>query len=239
MSRIHVLIDILLFFLSSSSNALALRSTKRGLIHRILRRNNPPPHIVNQQAYIPDGLTAKEYAAIKQNEAKSKASKNFGAWGPRFQRTDRPDGDWMVLPELWTSGAALPRPPSSSSVSSSKTKTRYWNFTDLYAFIMACMVLEVAWTVSMLQNVSQLSVKKAIQVAFVSLFQRKLPGLAIWKASSIRLALSLVLTIPIRWSIKRVLGYPQSTRIVALASIVTVVSLAVGIASWALMLCQV
>jgi hypothetical protein len=91
----------------------------------------------------------------------------------------------------------------------------------------------------MLQNVSQLSVKKAIQVAFVSLFQRKLPGLAIWKASSIRLALSLVLTIPIRWSIKRVLGYPQSTRIVALASIVTVVSLAMGIASWALMLCQV
>jgi hypothetical protein len=234
MIRLHVYINILLFFLPSSANALVVKSEKRGLIHRIIHRNNPPPLIVNQ-GYVPDGLTAQEYTAIKQKEAESIASKNFGAWGPRFQRTDRPDGDWMVLPELWISGAAQ-RP---SSISSSSTLTENWNISIVFSFITACMVLEVMWTAAMLQNVSQLPRRTAIRDAFVSLFQRKLPGLVLWKASSIRLALSLLLTIPIRWSIKRLFGYPQSTRSVVIASIGTAVGLAVGLASWALILCRV
>lgn len=28
----------------------------------------------------------------------------FGMWGPRFAQTERPDGDWFIVPSLWTGG---------------------------------------------------------------------------------------------------------------------------------------
>ena len=31
---------------------------------------------------------------------------DFGAWGPRFKRSDAPDGDWMVQTNLWVRGFA-------------------------------------------------------------------------------------------------------------------------------------
>mmetsp|Transcript_25275 Transcript_25275/g.31148 ORF Transcript_25275/g.31148 Transcript_25275/m.31148 type:complete len:262 (-) Transcript_25275:68-853(-) len=54
--------------------------------------------------YVPDGLTADEYAKIKKAELEKNESMNFAAWGPRFARSGRPDGDWMVMSSLWTGG---------------------------------------------------------------------------------------------------------------------------------------
>lgn len=58
-----------------------------------------------QQSYVPDGLTLEQYAKIKNDELTKNRSKNFGAWGPRFQIVDGdPDSNWFNLPSLWTGG---------------------------------------------------------------------------------------------------------------------------------------
>ena len=54
--------------------------------------------------YVPAGLSQEEYAKLKKKESDEISKKNFGAWGPRFKQTDTPDGDWMVMPSLWTNG---------------------------------------------------------------------------------------------------------------------------------------
>jgi len=70
--------------------------------------------------YVPSGLSQEEYSKIKKKEEAELAKMNFGAWGPRFKRTDRPDGDWMVMPSLWTNGFnAQPRGGDSASDASS------------------------------------------------------------------------------------------------------------------------
>ena len=61
--------------------------------------NSEPP------AYVPSGLSKEEYEQLRKDEDMKLQSMNFGMWGPRFSPTDVPDGDWMVMPQLWTSGA--------------------------------------------------------------------------------------------------------------------------------------
>ena len=55
-------------------------------------------------SYVPSGLTEKEWNEIKRKERQELEKKEFGAWGPRFARSERPDGDWMITPNLWTRG---------------------------------------------------------------------------------------------------------------------------------------
>ena len=59
---------------------------------------------MNSKPYVPDGLTDNEYAAIKKREAEQIKNKDFGAFGPRWNRESRPDGDWMLMRSLWTRG---------------------------------------------------------------------------------------------------------------------------------------
>ena len=59
---------------------------------------------MNSKPYVPDGLTDNEYAVIKKREAEEQREKNFAAFGPRWSRQTRPDGDWMLMRSLWTSG---------------------------------------------------------------------------------------------------------------------------------------
>lgn len=54
--------------------------------------------------YVPSGLTKEQYASIRKQEAEEEAKKDYGAWGPRFLKGSRPEGDWMVMPSLWTGG---------------------------------------------------------------------------------------------------------------------------------------
>lgn len=55
--------------------------------------------------YVPSGLSRQGYEKIRKKEAANQAKMNYGAWGPRFKQTGVPDGDWMVMPALWTLGA--------------------------------------------------------------------------------------------------------------------------------------
>jgi len=55
-------------------------------------------------SYVPSGMTPEEYATIKNEEKKKMSKMKFGAFGPRFLMTDRPHGDWMITPRLWTNG---------------------------------------------------------------------------------------------------------------------------------------
>jgi len=55
--------------------------------------------------YVPAGLSEDQYAKIKKEEADQTAGKNYGAWGPRFDPSDKPVADdmaWMAMPDLWT-----------------------------------------------------------------------------------------------------------------------------------------
>lgn len=45
-----------------------------------------------------------------------------GAWGPRFAKSNRPDGDWMIVPSLWTNGFSNNAQYSSGSTSTSNNK---------------------------------------------------------------------------------------------------------------------
>ena len=54
--------------------------------------------------YVPSGLTREEYAALRERERREASKMDYGGWGPRFLKGDRPDGDWMVVPSLWTGG---------------------------------------------------------------------------------------------------------------------------------------
>ena len=74
--------------------------------NNMLTRRNGSSNKTNQEVkgYVPDGLTPEQYAKIKQQESDRQKKMNYGAWGPRFARSGRPDGDWMVVPSLWTSG---------------------------------------------------------------------------------------------------------------------------------------
>ena len=96
---------------TTSSDSSSDKLSKRALFQklRIRRRTKPQDTIVTPTGpatqYIPSGMTLEEYNALKQKEALEESTKDYGAWGPRFARTGRPDGDWMVLPQLWTMGA--------------------------------------------------------------------------------------------------------------------------------------
>ena len=74
--------------------------------------------------YVPSGLTREEYAALRERERREASRMDYGGWGPRFLRGDRPDGDWMVVPSLWTggfdsnAGGSAPAPASAQGSAS-------------------------------------------------------------------------------------------------------------------------
>lgn len=69
--------------------------------------SNPPPgyeFFQGDGSYVPNGMSREDYTKLKQEEIDKEKMKNYGAWGPRFKQTGVPDGDWMVMPNLWTAG---------------------------------------------------------------------------------------------------------------------------------------
>jgi hypothetical protein len=55
--------------------------------------------------YIPDGLTAEQYAKVKAADAAKFQNVDFGAWGPRWNKIGGdPQGNWFSMPGLWTGG---------------------------------------------------------------------------------------------------------------------------------------
>jgi hypothetical protein len=76
-----------------------------------LARKNAPDQIIGSElfpaagtSYVPFGLSPEEYAKIKRDEQAKTKSKDFASFGPRFAKTEKPSGDWMISPSLWTGG---------------------------------------------------------------------------------------------------------------------------------------
>jgi hypothetical protein len=100
--------------------------------------------------YVPYGLSAEQYSKIKKEEEDKMKKMNFAAWGPRFKRSDAPNGDWMVMPSLWTNGFnAPPRPPNGTEkpiVPTLVGETMYFLGKRFPAFLLGVILLDTLTT---------------------------------------------------------------------------------------------
>jgi hypothetical protein len=146
-----------------------------------------------KEPYIPSGLSAAEYKAIKDEEKAKLAKMNFGAWGPRFKRSGVPTGDWMVVPSLWTNGVDLRARPrirgSINSVDSAMSRLRTFGEQDGPGFFMAYIVMDMFGTAVSLCRATQLTLEQVIGiVAKLTLMNRRsLLEPLIWKMLGVKL----------------------------------------------------
>ena len=153
-----------------------------------------------QSAYVPDGLSEKEYMDIKQKEADAQAKLNYGAWGPRFNKSERPQGDWLLQPQLWTAGfSANNKDPLSSSGSRLYRLVLWMRFQIIPPFILGFILIDVLLTAIPLWNQapSALSIKRVASTFLTCLFRRKqlvLLGLNRWRMALVQMVGATALT---------------------------------------------
>jgi len=75
------------------------------------------PYSIHLPAYVPDGLTPDEWAAIQKRERQERESKDYAAFGPHFRRGKANAGDWFLQSSLWTRGVVEQRVNGKSNVS--------------------------------------------------------------------------------------------------------------------------
>jgi hypothetical protein len=117
--------------------------------------------------YVPSGMTLEEYQALKQKETLEESKKNYGAWGPRFARSSRPQGDWMVLSRLWTHGTVIgPSQPTTvggSSKSLAATTTTRRILDILPAFVLSIVLMDSLITaMTLYRTATELTLRKII-----------------------------------------------------------------------------
>lgn len=84
--------------------------TRRPEFSRLVQRMG----IDSQGRYIPDGLSEKEWADIQKRELAERESKDFGAWGPRFNKVDAPF--WAQPGSMFRPMTSLARTSTSKAV---------------------------------------------------------------------------------------------------------------------------
>lgn len=103
-----------------------------------------------QQPYVPQGLTAAEYAALRRKEAAAEAARDYGAWGPRFvSSTQKPPDNWFLSPQLWTTGVPPENVSSNYNKNNDMSKSTVVVMTlrrYLVALWMAAVIVQVLWT---------------------------------------------------------------------------------------------
>jgi hypothetical protein len=121
------------------------------------------------EPYVPSGMTLEEYQALKQKETLEESKKNYGAWGPRFARSSRPQGDWMVLSRLWTHGTVIgPSQPttvggSSKSLAATTTTTTRRILDILPAFVLSIVLMDSLITaMTLYRTATELTLRKII-----------------------------------------------------------------------------
>jgi hypothetical protein len=146
-----------------------------------------------KEPYIPSGLSAAEYKAIKDEEKAKLAKMNFGAWGPRFKRSEVPIGDWMVIPSLWTNGVDVrTRPTIRGGIKSvDGVISRLWTFGKQFGpgFFMAYIVMDMSSTAVSLCRASQLTLQRAIGIVAKLTLMNRRPLLEpiIWKMLGVKI----------------------------------------------------
>ena len=128
-----------------SSSSLSDESTAYNFIGLNTNKNAP---------YVPSGLSPDQYNQIKQEEAARLSKMDFGAWGPRFKRTQAPDGDWMVQTSLWVRGFQYngnnQQPPTEQERARQTKQTRQLTAAKvaMSSFLLAYLVLNVVLSTS-------------------------------------------------------------------------------------------
>ena len=193
--------------------------------------------------YVPSGLSIEQYSNLKKEEEEKRKKMNYAAWGPRFKRTDAPDGDWMVMPVLWTNGfrARSQRPAGEismkSMVSTSVGETACFLRGLFPALFLAIILLETLATAFVLSRTYNLMSKLAtLTLLRPESWNGGFSIAAVMKALALKLSVSaamipatsrLLETINRRrlWSSKRTIGTTIAASIVSLAGLALVTRL--------------
>ena len=199
----------------------------------------------NGGKYVPGGLTEEEYENIKTQEAEKLSKMNFAAWGPRFKRTEVPDGDWMVQPALWVQGfqstrAATATPLTKEEWELRKTRRRQLKSIRSVAtsFLFAYMLMDILLLSS--ASIRSASTSKRILTSMIArkgvllaLKQHLLASLAFSKIQCLKLSLAAVATPLLQryreiaqrrwlWSKRRQFGTPLLASVAFVSTWVTV-----------------
>ena len=151
--------------------------------------------------YVPDGLTPEEYSQIKKKEREKLAKMDFGAFGPRFRRDERPGGDWFLMRSLWTSGFQLNASTSTSRRSDDGPMARLWSrmWHNGLPFVLSRMLLEVMFASAAMVRASSSPtmpavVGESLQFLFGGLAYKS--GSLFWKWQGLNVALACAFTVP-------------------------------------------
>lgn len=171
-------------------------------------RRMPPPL---SEGYVPDGLSPEEYQNIKKKEAARLKSMNFGAFGPRFLKSSnqRPQGDWMLMPSLWTGGYSNRRDRTNRYMSNNGNDNKIASlFAGIKSFFKTwgpalflsylCIDVGIAMEVS-----TRLAETKPRQIITTMLkvfiwAKRQNMWLVWWKAQTVKCAATLVMAWPVQ-----------------------------------------
>ena len=158
-------------------------------------------------SYVPEGISREEYTKLRKGEIEKEMKMNYGAWGPRFKRTGTPDGDWMVMPNLWTAGQVnRPAGKRSDLGDLDDSDGPRWKITlrklfrilcnNTTAFILAYTLIDCI-EIGILMwrwKVDHMNPGKAMRmIVNAILFQRSVLKMTVMKLEAIKLATSVVL----------------------------------------------
>jgi hypothetical protein len=193
--------------------------------------------------YTPLGLTTQEYQKIKKDEAQRIESMNFGAWGPRFQPRDVPDGDWMVMPSLWTNGVdARWRPQQApADENTRRTVARLGAFLRRNGpgFVLGYIVTDVIATSFSMWRATELTFRQALWIILkFDLFKRKsFYVVAMLKSQAVKVtaasALTPIMNECLEWMNRRKLWSRRRTIVSVTATSVAALALWAGILHFA------
>jgi len=149
-------------------------------------------------------------------------SKDFASWGPRFQKSERPDGDWMVLPKLWTGGYEVTS--KSQLARASYTDSEVNGSEQSLSKRVVRGVLSLVYVYTMLEVILASGAlffkKKELSLILIGIMKLKksteaaaISAAAMWKLFSMNLGFSIALSAPIQNALKNISDKMQcSTR---------------------------
>lgn len=191
--------------------------------------------------YVPSGLTAKEYAKIKGGERKKRSKMDFGAWGPRFSRSARPDGDWMTQSSLWTSGFTIGTQEPINGDVGKFTRGREFILQMLPSYLLSMILIESLCTASYLMKSKIPTTFSTLAVAVLQLQKKNKAALLLnttlfTRVVAIKVSLGLLFLAPARMIItrfnRRMLWSPRRTIVVSTLTSFGLLSVWAFILAW-------
>ena len=189
-------------------------------------------------SYVPSGMSREDYAKLRKTEIEKEKNQNYGAWGPRFKRVDAPNGDWMIMPNLWTLGQVSRQSSSGmDGVDRSGSPSRIRNLVvNLFGFmrkymplfllgyfLFDCLEIGAAMWV---WNAEEMTWKKAIRFIIKTIcFQRKAFQISVMKAETFKITSAALVTPMLnklmeRWNRRRLWTRKRSSMVIISVSIV-------------------